>query len=196
MQVASSNPELFSHIRVLISLIVGLGLTRLLAGIARIIQHPRAKPVYGVHLLWVLFVFVTLVQFWWWEFRLVSLVEWNFEYYLFIILYIALYFLACTLLFPDNMDDYSDYREYFLSRRAWFFGLLATIFVLDFGDTLIKGQAYLASLGLEYFARNAAFFALCLVAMRSRNTRYHAAFAWLAIAYDLSWVARHYQTMA
>lgn len=195
MQAMPSNAELFSHIRVLISLVVGLGLTRLLTGIARIVQHPRAKPVYGVHLVWVLFVFVSLVQFWWWEFRLASLVAWNFEYYLYIILYITLYFLACTLLFPDNMDDYSDYRDYFLSRRAWFFGLLAAIFVLDFGDTLIKGQAYFASLGWEYFARNAVFIALCLLAMRSRSERFHTAFAWLAIAYELTWVVRHYQTM-
>lgn len=197
MQLSPPDPQLFSHIRILISLVVGLGLTRLLSGVSRIIQHPAGKPVYWVHLGWVLFVFVSLVQFWWWEFRLGHLVQhWHFIYYLYIIVYVTLYFLACTLLFPDNLDEYSGYRDYFMSRRKWFFGFLAAIFVVDMGDTLIKGHAYFDSLGVEYPLRNITYVGVCLVAMKTQNARFHAAFIVAALVYQFSWILRIYETIA
>ena len=66
-------------------------------------------------------------------------------------------------------------------RGVWFFGLLALSFLLDFGDTLIKGKAYLHSLTAEYPVRNIAYILLCLVAMRVRSERFHAAFVIAAI---------------
>lgn len=196
MPQATSDPQLFLHIRVLISLIVGLGLTRLLSGVARIIQHPGKTPMYWVHLGWVLWMFLALVHFWWWEFRLVHLHQWKFIYYIFIIFYVTLYFLLSTLLFPDNMDEYASYRDYFVSRRKWFFGLLATTFVLDIGDTLLKGREYFDSFGIEYPLRNAAHFILCLVAMKTGNLRFQAVFMVLALVYELSWILRLFETIS
>lgn len=51
------------------------------------------------------------------------------------------------------MDDYDGYRDYFLSRRKWFFGILALTYVADIADTWLKGSAYLASFGWEYPVR-------------------------------------------
>ncbi len=196
MQEHAQDPQLYAHIRVLISLIVGLGLTRLLSGVARIIQHPKGTPVYWVHLGWALWMFVGLINFWWWEFRLLHLHDWKFVYYMFVIVYATMYYLSCVLLFPDQMQDYSGYRDYFMSRRAWFFGLLAVLFALDVGDTLLKGQAYFADLGIEYPLRNAVHIVLCLAAMRSANPRFHAAFVIGALAYQFSWILRTYETIA
>lgn len=196
MQNQVADPQLFSHIRVLISLIVGLGMTRLLTGVARIIQHPKATPVYWVHLGWVLWMFVGLVNFWWWEFRLVHLDDWKFVYYVFLIVYATTYFLLCVMLFPDQMQDYAGFRDYFMSRRRWFFGLLASLFVLDIGDTLLKGRAYFDGFGIEYPLRNAIHVALCIFAMRSASARYQAVFVVLALAYQFSWILRLYQTIA
>ena len=192
----AQDPQLYSHIRVLISLIIGLGLTRLLSGVARIIQHPEGTAVYWVHLGWVLWMFVGLINFWWWEFRLLHLHDWKFAYYVFVIVYATSYFLLCVLLFPDQMQDYAGYREYFMSRRGWFFGLLALLFVLDVGDTLLKGREYFDSLGTEYLLRNGVHAALCLVAMRNANPRFQAALVLAALAYQLSWILRAYETIA
>ena len=196
MQEHVASPELYSHIRVLISLIVGLGITRLLTGVARIIQHPKATPVSWLHLGWVLWMFLTLLNFWWWEFRLGHLLDWKFVYYVYLIVYATTHFLLCVLLFPDQMQEYAGFRDYFLSRRAWFFGLLALLFALDIGDTLLKGRDYFDSLGIEYPLRNAVHILLCLVAMRSANIRFHAALVLLALAYQLSWILRLYETIA
>jgi hypothetical protein len=47
---------MYLHVRVLFTIILGLGVSRLLTGVARIVQHPKEYNVYWVHLLWALFV--------------------------------------------------------------------------------------------------------------------------------------------
>ncbi|HMF67691.1 MAG TPA: hypothetical protein VK602_08800, partial [Phyllobacterium sp.] len=150
MEGGIPNPEVFTHVRVIIGIILGLSVSRLLTGIARIIQHPQRKNIYAVHLGWVLFTFLSVVHFWWFEFYLHELVLWKFEAYLFVIFFASLHFLACSMLFPDSMEGYSGYEDYFMSRRAWFFGILVSIFVFDFLDTAMKGMAHFRALGVEY----------------------------------------------
>ena len=62
--------DLYTHARVLFTIILGLGVSRPLSGVARIVQHAKEYKVYRVHLLWSLFVFLYLILFWWWEYRL------------------------------------------------------------------------------------------------------------------------------
>ena len=70
MEGGIPNPEVFTHVRVIIGIVLGLSVSRLLTGIAEIIQHPQRKNIYVVHLGWVLFAFLTVVHFWWFEFNM------------------------------------------------------------------------------------------------------------------------------
>ena len=60
--------DLYSHIKVLFSILLGLGVSHILRGLARIVQHPKQYRVYWVHLVWSLFLFLYLIHFWWWSF--------------------------------------------------------------------------------------------------------------------------------
>jgi hypothetical protein len=132
--------EAFGHVRIIIGMILGLCVSRLLTGLARFIQHPGKQKIYPVHLAWVGFILLSVIHFWWFEFGLRTIPLWTFEKYLFVIFYAGLYFLLCTLLFPDSMEEYTGYRDYFISRRKWFFGILALVHVVDVMDTLLKGM--------------------------------------------------------
>jgi len=55
--------DVYLHVRVLFSMILGLSVARLLAGFARIVRHPKEYKVYWVHLLRVLFLFPCLIRF-------------------------------------------------------------------------------------------------------------------------------------
>ena len=125
IQPAADPSQVYLHVRVLLGMIVGLGLTHLLRQAARIIEHPGDKRVYAVHLVWVFSVFVFLLHFWWWEFRLSAIGAWTFNLYLFVALYALLLYLLCVFVLPDSLHDYADYRDYFYTRRRWFFGTLA-----------------------------------------------------------------------
>jgi hypothetical protein len=48
------NPEGYVHVRTIISIVLGLSITRLFTGLARFVQHPNRVTVYPVHLAWVL----------------------------------------------------------------------------------------------------------------------------------------------
>ena len=57
-------------------------------------------------------------------------------------MYAILLYLLCTLLFPDEMSDYSGFRGYFYSRKKWIFNFIALLFSVDVADTLIKGARH------------------------------------------------------
>lgn len=180
----------FPHIRILLGIILGLGITTLLKGMARFVQHPGRERIYWVHFAWAVSMFVLLAHFWWWEFRLTHVHPWSFVSYAFLIGYVVMLFLLCTLLFPDDIGDYGSWHDYFQSRRQWFFGLMASTYLIDFGDTLIKGRGYFASFGIEYPLRNLGYVLLCLVAMKTRSENFHRTFVLASLVYQASWIYR------
>jgi len=194
MDSVATNPQVYLHIRVIIGIVLGLCITRLLTGFARLVQHPGRQRVYPVHLGWALSLLLAVAHFWWWEFRF-AVASWTFGLYLFIIFYAALFFLLCVLLFPDDLTDYAGYEDYFLSRRKWFFGILALTFVVDVFDTLLKGADYLRGFGYEYELRITGYLLLCGIAIATRNRLFHLVFMVANIVYQLSWILRLYDTL-
>lgn len=194
MQPEPAAVEVFVHIRIVMGMVIGLGITRLLTGAARFVQHPGKDSIYPVHLGWVLSLLLMLVHFWWWQFGLSHLPGWTFQVYLFLIGYAVVLFLMCTLLFPDNIAEYSGYEEFFLSRRRWFFGLLAVAYLFDLIDTLIKGRTHFDQFGPELVIRVAAYVLLCLIAMHTANRRFHAGFVAASLIYQISWIFRLFDT--
>lgn len=193
MATAPISADFYLHVRVIIGLVVGLSITRALSGFSGLVQHPGRRKLYPVHLAWAVSILLSAVHFWWWEFRL-SGVSWTFELYAFVLAYASLYYFLTCLLFPDDLADYGGFEDFFMSRRKWFFGLLALTFLADIVDTAIKGQDYLAHLGWEYPIRCAVYVALCAVAIATRNKRFHAAFAIINLIYQVSFILRLYNT--
>ncbi|HZF85902.1 MAG TPA: hypothetical protein VE084_20500 [Burkholderiaceae bacterium] len=187
--------DVFPHIRIVMGMVIGLGVTRLLSGVARIVQHPTQYRLDVVHLAWVASVLLALVHFWWWQFGLYQIEAWTFGAYLFVIGYAIVLFLLCALLFPDSMQDYASYSDYFQARRGWFFGLLAITFGLDIVDTLIKGEVHFARFSREYLIRTPLLVGLCLLAARTANRRFHALFVAGMLAYQVSWIFRLFDTL-
>ncbi|OQM73799.1 hypothetical protein [Manganibacter manganicus] len=188
--------DIFPHLRIVMGMIVGLGVTRLLSGVARIVQHPKQYPLYPVHLAWVASILLLLAHFWWWQFGLFHIEHWTFGKYLFLLGYAVILFLLAALLFPDSMLDYQGYEDFFYARRAWFFGLLGLTYGLDIVDTLLKGKAHFANLGTEYLLRSPLFIALCIAAILIRDRRFHIAFVTFALIYQVFFILRHFDTIA
>jgi hypothetical protein len=137
---------------------------------------------------------LSIIHFWWWEFRLTLVPQWTFAIYFFVILYAILFYSLCTLLFPSDLKDYAGYEDYFLSRRRWFFGILAATYVADIIDTTLKGSAYLHSFGAEYPIRIVAGLALCLIAVLTQNRRIQLTLLAVSLLYQISFIVRLYNT--
>ena len=173
--------DFFNYVMVLASIIVGLALTHLLQGVAQIVQHPERHRTYWVHLIWVAVVFETAILWWWWEFRFSSGTVWTFELYVFVLIFAVVIYLLAALLFPSSLEGYEGYRDYYYSRRYWFFGLNLLFNAMDITDTLLKGTAHFVSLGWQYPVMVGVQCALFVAAMITRNEKVHASAALLML---------------
>ncbi|HWW23933.1 MAG TPA: hypothetical protein VNY78_08510 [Edaphobacter sp.] len=194
MALPASNSDLYLHVRVVISIIVGLCVTTLLSGFARFVQHPRRERVSILHLGWAASLLLWIIHFWWWEFRLSMVQTWTFASYFFVILYAILFYFLCTLLFPSDLKDYAGYEDYFLSRRKWFFGFLAATYVADVIDTALKGSAYIHSFGIEYPIRIIANLTICAIAMFTSNRRIQLTLLAVSFLYHIALILLIYST--
>jgi hypothetical protein len=181
----------FDHVKTIIGIILGLSITHLLKGIIKFVQHPHKAKPYWVHLTWCVYVLLLIMHFWWWEARLRNLHNWNFVEYFFLFVYISVFYFLCSLLIPDDLEEYNGYFNYFYSRKKWIFGTLGLSFVLDFVDTFIKGRDYyLQHYNWEYPVRNISHLILCIVAINTNNKKFHAALVIVFFVYELSYICR------
>jgi hypothetical protein len=134
---------------------------------------------------------LNVVSFWWLEFQF-TYPRWTFATFGFVLFYAAMYYLLSSILFPDDLGEHETFKAYFLSRRYWFFGLLALSELLDVVDTWIKGAEHLSALAPAYVIRISGFMVLCVLAARSRSTRVHGVLVILALAYELSFFGRYF----
>jgi hypothetical protein len=190
-----AGPDIYFHLRILMGVVLGLTLTRILAGVGKFVQHPGGKPLYATHLIWVATVLLSAIHFWWFEFGLIRIHPWHFELFVFVLVYAFLFYLLATLLIPDEINEYASYEDYFLSRRGWFFGLLAASVPVDFIDTLAKGPAYFRSLGPEYGVRLIGLLVVCAIGAWTKNKRVQLVLAAGYLLYFLSWILRLYRVL-
>jgi hypothetical protein len=190
----ASSAEVFTHVRIVMGMVVGLGITRLLMGVAGLVQHPNRARLSAIHLLWAVSVLIELTLFWWWEFELRALPRWSFAVFAFLVGYAVTLFMLAALLFPDKIDEYEGYEDFFLKRRHWFFGVFAATFVFDVVDTLIKGEPYFDKLGVGYLVQVPIGIALAGIAILTANRRYHFALVSVHLIYQLWWVSILFDT--
>lgn len=186
--------EMFNYVMVLASVIIGLGVTHLITGVAGIIQHPGRAKLYWVHLVWVGAMFLKAIFWWWFEFGF-STATWTFSLYFFVLCYALLIYLSCALLFPRDLAGYDGFKDYFYSRRTWFFGVGLAANLADIGDTAFKGMDHFRSLGLPYIVGIVILTILFIIALRTRNERFHAAFAVIAVAWLLIYPVTNFGTV-
>ena len=181
--------QMFEYVIVLISIVIGLALTHLMQGIAVLIQNPSRARIWWVHLVWVAYMIVSIL-FWWWEFHLQQIKTWTFAIYLFVIFYAFYLYLICAVLFPLRLEGYEGYKDYFLARRRWFFGLLVGWAVIDVIDTWIKGPDYFASVGADAFIFNTVLALTSIVGIAVRRPAVQAVLAVGQLAYVLTGLLR------
>lgn len=113
----------FEYVTVLISIILGLGITQILTGIADLIHKSERVTVYWPHLVWILFVLLLHIQEWWLIYELKTYQPWRLPTFLFIMAYPVNLFVLARILFPYALKGkaidlktfyYHHYRKIFL----------------------------------------------------------------------------------
>ena len=118
----------FEYVTVLISIILGLGITQILTGIADLTHQSNRVKVYWPHILWVFIVLLLHVQEWWVTFELRDFEPWRLPTFLFVMIYPIILFILARLLFPFGIQEGT------VDLKAFYFDNYRKIFL--FGSTL------------------------------------------------------------
>lgn len=132
----------FEHLSVLISIILGLGITRVLSSAHQLVQGHDRIQFYWLPLVWAALVFVTQVEWWWASFGFREQMAWNFFYFLFVLVSPITLYLAAAFVLPEiEADEQYDLKGYYYSTRGWLFSFLAVGMVLDAVRRAIQAEA-------------------------------------------------------
>ncbi len=131
--------SLFEFLMVLVSLIVGLGLTEVLKGSARMIRSRDSLNIYWVHIVLILTIFIALLQQWWEIWGLRDTPEWTFPGLLMMMGGPVGLYLIAHLLFPKPLKN-SDLTAYYYGpmRPVWLI-LVFTVVIASAFRPLIMG---------------------------------------------------------
>jgi hypothetical protein len=169
----------FEYLSVLISIILALGMTRVLGGVGEMLQARSDRRIYWVHAIWIINLFLYLVIAWWIFYRWRNQQQWTFFLFVFVLISPTVLYLASLLLFPreSDVDVAIDHKiHYYANHRALFilFGLFMPVDVID---SLLKGVPHFLALGPQYFVSSLLYFAGLVTAAITRNERYHEFYA-------------------
>lgn len=175
------NMSLFDYVMIPPAIVIGLALTHVLSGIGRIVHrlagHGDHIQLDWVHLTWLAHIVIWIVFFWWYSYAWTTQFEWSLLVFVFLILYSITLYLMCVVLMPSDLDEVTNFGDYFISLRKWFFGGVILLIVVDFADSAIKGWDNVVDLGLGYATLRTFLFFGAIGAIRSVARSYHGSFA-------------------
>ena len=117
----------FSYLSVLISIVLALGMTRVLAGVGDMLQARSRRRIYWVHAVWIVNLFLYLVVAWWIFYRWRNQQTWTFFLFVFVLISPTILYLASMLLFPreGGIDESIDYKTHYYANHRAFFALFS-----------------------------------------------------------------------
>jgi hypothetical protein len=148
--------DAFSYLSVLLSIIIGLGITQLLAATGRLIRGRAVVRAYWPPLLWAGILLVIYVQMWWSMFGLRVRTAWTFLAFFVVLLQTVVFYMATSLVLPETVTEPSDVggpsspadsatvadlRAHYERQVPWFFGFFAaTVVVSMVKEMVLEGR--------------------------------------------------------
>jgi hypothetical protein len=168
---------MFDYFGVLVSIILGLALTHLLRGLAKLIQMRHEVKPYWPLVLWTVNVTIFVLSIWWGMFWWKGRAEWTVEWFLFIAGYAVVLFMWASMLHPPEFPAGHDCAEYFFRNRVWFFGFGVAVVRFDIGETVSKEMYHLRAVPREYVGFVPVWLALNVTGLVTKNRTVHAVLA-------------------
>lgn len=164
--------DAFSYLSVLLSIVLGLGVTQVLTSLGRVIEARDRVRTFGPALIWAGVILLIHVQTWWVMFGLRTHQGWTFGAFLIVLLQPLVLYLLSALVLPADFGGGSpvDLRAHYFRHAPWFFGFGVLLLVQSVArDVLMSGGLpSLANLSVHV-----AFLALWTGAALTHRTAYH-----------------------
>ncbi len=176
---------MFDYFGVLVSVILGLALTHILRGLAKLLQLRGQCQPYVPHVLWSFNAILYVLGAWWGMFWWRNLADWTFDWFLFISFYAIVQFVWSYMLYPAESAEGTDFQAFFFRNRPWFFGLLIIATLMDVPEVLVKAKLGLRPMPPQYPLVISTLVVIALGGLLTRNQRVHAALpvVWFMVFY-------------
>jgi hypothetical protein len=161
----------FSYLSVLISIILGLGITRLLQGLGQQIEFRGHIRSYWPALCWAMTLLLIHVQTWWSMFGLRFVTHWTFLGFLVVLLQPIVLYLQAALILPSMIaGETVDLRAHYYAQSRGFFGLMCALLLISLAKSLMLSGALPQAADLGF---HLVFLALSALVTISRRPRLH-----------------------
>ncbi len=122
----------FEYVSILISIILGLGITQILSSFSDLLYHHKKIKLYLPHAIWVVFVLFLHIQDWFITYELRQKTSWKLPELLFVLLYPITLFTAAKMLLPTNAEEERfDMKVYYYSQFPIIFLLIGMSILLS-----------------------------------------------------------------
>jgi hypothetical protein len=116
----------FEYISILVSLILGLGITQILSAFSDLLYDFKKVKFYWPHSIWIFFISFLHIQDWFITWQLRSKLIWNLPELFFVLIYPITLFTAAKILLPNHAKEESeDMKAYYQSQAPLLFILVA-----------------------------------------------------------------------
>jgi len=191
MQNQSNQMSSFEFIVALMSIIIGLGVTNLLAGAGRAFYRRRQNPIDEVHIVFTAATLLLLVLQWWVTFKWNTQVNWSFDEFLVLIVWTISLYMLTVFLYPPDLSEGEEHGDRFHRNRTGYYSTFLTMCLLDIAQTAIRGDVFHPVWYLPFVSQYALLASAGLIARRRGYNRF---FAWYLLSTLLIWalVVRRY----
>jgi hypothetical protein len=163
------NP--FEYVSILVSIILGLGITQLLSSFTDLLYNHRTVRFYWPQLAWVAFVLFLHVQDWIITYQLKDRSTWGMLDLFFVLAYPVALFCVAKMLLPTNThEEGRDMRAFFHSQ----FRMVSILMLFCIGFSILFNFHYLQVSVLDQLPLFLFFLTMLLMALRPvRSDRVH-----------------------
>ncbi len=132
----------FDFISVLISLIIGLGITNLPSGAGRAFYRRQKSPIDEVHMVLTASTLLILILNWWVIFSWRAETNWTFEKFLVLIVWMVSLFMLTIFLYPPDLSESEEHRDIWLQNRVGYYGAYVVMCLFDILQTAMRGGLF------------------------------------------------------
>ncbi len=180
----------FDYLSVLISIVLGLGITQLLGGFGRWLEQRKALKAYAPAIVWAIALLLVHVQTWWSMFGLRYWEEWTFLQFSVVLAQPIILYLMAALVFPTST---SDMRANFYLQRPWFFGLFLTLLGVSVARDLLRQGALPEPANLVF---HIVLFLIGILGLITTRHLHHRILAYLVLLMMVAYITLLFSMLA
>lgn len=126
------------NIRIVAGIFVSLCMSRILMDLAKYIQYPKKYKLSYLHVNWLMFFSLSLVDWWWSIFEWGRFFELSYFLYIFFVLNAFSFYFLASLVTPTEFPDHEYFDQYFMGIRKWFYVIFIINMVTSDFDVFFK----------------------------------------------------------